>query len=228
MQELKKKEMEELDAVFAQFGIDAASAGGAAGEAGAGAGAGEGAEGAGKKKKKKAKAKSEEPQDAQAGGEASGSGGGAPAAAGQQGAGEGGNGAVEEEEEEDDGAPIDPAAVRPRSLGPWGLPWGLTCIRRVGGGLVLSLQAGSLRLRACAHGGQAQAKARLAAASARRDAAKKKAVSSAALAEAKARKAKLSKQKDTKTFNQVCGSRLVLCWPAAPRGVAGGRVVWAQ
>jgi hypothetical protein len=48
-----------------------------------------------------------------------------------------------------------------------------------------------------------QAKARLAAAKKKGDAKKKSALSSAALAEAQARKAKLSKQKDTKAYNQM-------------------------
>ena len=83
MQELKKKEMEELDAVFAQFGIEAK--------------ADEQAEGAKKKKNRKK-------VQAEGGAEASVSKP-EPAAADS-----------EESEDEENGAPVDPAVVRPRTL----------------------------------------------------------------------------------------------------------------
>ncbi|KAJ9528500.1 hypothetical protein QJQ45_020525 [Haematococcus lacustris] len=168
--ELKKKEMEEMEAVLAQLGITAAEA--AAAEAGAAAE---------KRRKKKEKQpclpaaaqllQALLPDDLPPQGKAAQEEGrpdsgldkdvepaSAPAPA--QAAQEEGVAARGDEEDGDDqdSVPVDPAAV----------------------------------------------KARLAAAKKKTDA-KKKTLSSAALAEAQARKAKLSRQKDTKSYNQAAG-----------------------
>ena len=84
MQELKKKEMEELDAVFAQFGIEAKAEDQAEG---------------GKKKKNRKKVQAE------GGAEAASVSKPEPAAATAADS--------EESEDEDNGAPVDPAVVRP-------------------------------------------------------------------------------------------------------------------
>jgi hypothetical protein len=203
VQELKKKEMEELDAVFAQLGIQAdnngkdSSAGGAGGD---------------KKKKKKDKKKDE---DASGPGDESvsptrGQPAAAPAAAQEQ---EGDAG-----EDDQDSGPVDPAAVSEggRSTTSMSLCWSRThtlvvlpcssdmqhqlhwftytgCCSGFGDGSHLPLL----------HALHLQAKARLLAAKKKGDAKKKPSLSGAALAEAQARKAKLSKQKDTKAYNQM-------------------------
>jgi hypothetical protein len=84
-QELKKKEMEELDAVFAEFGIVQKDA----------------EEQAESKKKKKTATQTEQ----------AGEGGAAPAAVAEA-APANGKHVEEEEEQEEDGTPLDPAAVR--------------------------------------------------------------------------------------------------------------------
>lgn len=197
--------MEELDAVFAQLGIQADSAkdspaGGAVADK--------------KKKKKEKKAKDE---DASGPGDESVSptrGPAAAAAAQEQGG--------DADEDDQDAGPVDPAAVSDCAL---------TRIHTSRNHMVLlplavlycfmSRRAASAPAAEqpvlsnvkpsdpCAYMhpmipcSTQQAKARLLAAKKKGDAKKKSALASAALAEAQARKAKLSKQKDTKAYNQM-------------------------